>query len=252
MTLLPPATIGGPQLDTEQLIAASLPHPIDLRLSTPVQSIELDGRGVELTTPVGAVCARAAILTVSTAVLAGSTIRLPPGLDAWRHAAACLPLGRDEKLFLEIVGESSFAPETRVIGNPRDRRTGVYHIRPFGWPVIECFVGDEAAQMVEEMGPAAGFAHATDELTGLFGSSVRRNLHPLVASNWGRMTFVGGAYSHALPGHAAARKDLALPFEQRLFFAGEATHTDDFSTAHGAYDSGVRAAEQAIVALTSR
>ena len=42
------------------VVAASLPHPIDLRLSTPVQSIELDGRGVELTTPVGAVCARAA------------------------------------------------------------------------------------------------------------------------------------------------------------------------------------------------
>ena len=206
---------------------------------------------MELTTPVGAVRARAAILTVSTAVLAGSTIRLPPGLDAWRHAAACLPLGRDEKLFIEIVGESSFTPETRVIGNPRDRRTGVYHIRPFGWPVIECFVGDEAARMVEEMGPAAGFAHAADELAGLFGSSVSRNLRPLVASNWGRMTFVGGAYSHALPGHATARKDLALPFEERLFFAGEATHTDDFSTAHGAYDSGLRAAEEAIAALGS-
>jgi monoamine oxidase len=219
-----------------------------LRLSTPVQAIEVDRRGVEVTSPVGAVRARAAILTVSTAVLAGSTIRLPPGLDAWRHAAACLPLGRDEKLFIEIVGESSFAPETRVIGNPRDRRTGVYHIRPFGWPVIECFVGDEAARMVEETRPAAGFAYAADQLVGLFRSSVSRNLRPLVASNWGRMTFVGGAYSHALPGRATARKDLALPFEQRLFFAGEATHTDDFSTA---YDSGFRAAEEAIAALGS-
>jgi monoamine oxidase len=82
-------------------------------------------------------------------------------------------------------GQSSFAPETRVIGNPRDRRTGVYHIRPFGWPVIECFVGDEAARMVEETGPAAGFAHAADELADLFGSSVRRRVHPHVASNWG-------------------------------------------------------------------
>ena len=80
------------------LIAASLPHPIDLRLSTPVQSIELGGPGVALMTPVGAVSARAAILTVSTTVLAGSSIRLPPDLDAWRHAAARLPLGRDEKL----------------------------------------------------------------------------------------------------------------------------------------------------------
>ena len=234
------------------LIAASLPHPIDLRLSTPVQAIEVDGRGVEVTTPVGTVRARAAILTVSTAVLAGSTIRLPPGLDAWRHAAACLPLGRDEKLFIEIVGKSSFAPETRVIGNPRDRRTGIYHIRPFGWPVIECFVGDEAARMVEETGPAAGFAYAADQLVGLFGSSVSRNLHPLVASNWGRMTFVGGDYSHALPGHAPAREDLALPFEQRIFFAGEATHTNDFSTAHGAYESGLRAAEEAIAGALRR
>ena len=231
------------------LIATSLPHPIDLRLSTPAQSIELGGGGVELTTPVGAVRARAAILTVSTAVLAGSAIRLPPALDAWRHAAACVPLGRDEKLFLEIVGESSFSPEMRVIGNPRDRLTGVYRIRPFGWPVIECFVGDEAARMVEKNGPAAGFAHAIDQLAGLFGSSVRGNLRPLVASNWGRMTYVGGAYSHALPGHAAARKDLALPFDRRLFFAGEATHAYDFSTAHGAYDSGLRAAEEAIAAL---
>ena len=162
-----------------------------------------------------------------------------------------LPLGRNEKLFLEIIGDSSFDPETRVLGNPRDRATGVYYIRPFGWPVIECFLGDRGARIVEEMGPAAGFAHATDQLTALFGSAVSRSLRPLVASNWSRMTYVGGAYSHALPLHAAARADLAHPFEQRLFFAGEATHVHDYSTVHGAHNSGVRAAEEAIAALTS-
>ena len=231
------------------LVAASLPRPIDLRLSTPVESIGLDSRTVVMATPVGAVSARAAILTVSTAVLAGGAITLPRGVDPWREAAARLPLGRNEKLFLEIAGDSSFAPETRVLGNPRDRGTGVYYIRPFGWPVIECFLGDQGARMVEEMGPAAGFAHATDQLVALFGSAVSRSLRPLVASSWSRMTHVGGAYSHALPGHAAAREDLARPFEQRLFFAGEATHVHDYSTAHGAHDSGVRAAEEAIAAL---
>ena len=231
------------------VITASLPRRVDLRLSTPVSSIELIRRGVELATPVGVVRARAAILTISTTALTRGAIKLPPDLDAWRHAAARLPLGRNEKLFLEIVGESPFAPETRVIGSPRDRLTGVYYIRPFGWPVIECFLGGDSARMVDEKGPAAGFAHATDQLAALFGSSVRRNLHPLVASSWGRMTHVGGAYSYALPGHAAARKDLALPFDQRLFFAGEATHAYDFSTAHGAYESGLRAADEAIAAL---
>jgi monoamine oxidase len=104
--------------------------------------------------------------------------------------------------------------------------------------------------MMEKDGPATAFARGIDQLAGLFGSNVRLNLLPLVASNWGKTTHVGGAYSHALPGHAAARKDLALSFEQRLFFAGEATHAHDFSTAHGAYASGVRAAEEAIAALT--
>ena len=60
---------------------------------------------------------------------------------------------------------------------------------------------------------------------------------------------VGGAYSYALPGQKAARNRLALPFEKRVFFAGEATHGSDFSTAHGAHDSGTRAATEVIAAL---
>jgi monoamine oxidase len=138
-----------------------------------------------------------------------------------------------------------------VLGNPRDARTGAYYIRPFGWPMIECFLGGDGAAIVEEDGPAAGFAYAIDQLATLFGSGVRQRLRPLIASGWSRMTSVGGAYSHALPGHAAARRELARPFEQRLFFAGEATHHYDFSTAHGAYDSGLRAAEEAIDALAA-
>jgi monoamine oxidase len=233
------------------LIAASLPRRVDLRLSTPVRSIELGREGVGLTTRIGSVRTRAAIVTVSTAALAGDAIRLPRELDAWRSAAANLPLGRNEKLFLEIAGESPFEPETQALGNPRDRRTGAYYIRPFGRPLIECFFGGVGAGIVEEEGPAAGFAHATDEIAGLFGTSVRRLLRPLVASAWSRATYIGGSYSHALPGCRAARAELARPFEDRIFFAGEATSPVDFSTAHGAHDSGVRAAEEAIAALAA-
>ena len=64
------------------------------------------------------------------------------------------------------------------------------------------------------------------------------------------MQRVGGAYSYALPGHVSARQKLAQPFGRRLFFAGEATSSGDFSTAHGALDSGVRAADEARDALT--
>jgi monoamine oxidase len=71
----------------------------------------------------------------------------------------------------------------------------------------------------------------------------------VLASGWTGTPSIGGAYSHALPGQADARTQLARPFAGRLFFAGEATHRTDFSTAHGAYESGVRAAEEAIGAL---
>ncbi|MBV9289722.1 MAG: FAD-dependent oxidoreductase [Hyphomicrobiales bacterium] len=231
------------------LIAASLPRSIALSLATPVESIALTPGGVALTARGGELRARAAILTVSTAALAGDSIRLPSELDPWRRAAECLPLGRNEKLFLEIIGPSPFAPESCALGDPRDKRTGVYYIRPFGWPAIETFLGDEGALIVEREGPAAGFAHAIDQLAALFGAEARRRLRPLAASNWGRMTRIGGAYSHALPGQSAARKYLAQPFEDRIFFAGEATNPSDFSTAHGAHDSGVRAADEAIAAL---
>jgi monoamine oxidase len=77
-------------------------------------------------------------------------------------------------------------------------------------------------------------------------------LRPLAASSWSASKLVGGAYSYALPGHAAARQSLARSFDARVFFAGEATSAGDFSTAHGAHDSGVRAAEEVIASAASR
>jgi monoamine oxidase len=231
------------------LIAAGLPPSVALRLATPVEAINLEAAGVSIATRAGRINARAAILTVSTAVIVGVTIRLPPELDEWRHAAAGLPLGRNEKLFLEIVGTSPFEPETHVIGDSRNPRTGSYYIRPFGRPVIEGFFGGEGADVLAEHGPAAGFAYAIEELAALFGFDVRRRLRPLAVSNWSRMDHIGGGYSYALPGKAEARVTLARPFDGRLFFAGEATHRHDFSTAHGAYQSGVRAADEVMAAL---
>ena len=60
---------------------------------------------------------------------------------------------------------------------------------------------------------------------------------------WQRDPWARGSYSYALPGHAEDRAVLAAPVDNRLFFAGEATSPNFFSTAHGAYLSGLTAAE---------
>lgn len=231
------------------LIAKALPESTRVRLETTVESVELDGPGVRLRTTAGVIRARAAIITVSTHALARGAIKLPAGTALWRDSAASLPLGRNEKLFLEISGDAPFKEETQVLGDPRDAGTGAYYIRPMGLPVIECFYGAEAATFIGRDGPAAGFAFAQDQLAGLFGNQVRGMLTPLLASNWGSMEHIGGAYSYARPGQTAARRVLAQPFENRIFFAGEATSPVDFSTAHGAHDSGVRAANEVLAAL---
>jgi monoamine oxidase len=231
------------------LIAASFPQGVGLRLATPVESVELAAQGVTVRTPTDEVRARAVIVSVSTAVLAGDTLKLPPQLDDWREAARLLPLGRNEKLFLEILGAAPFEKETQVLGNPRNACTGSYYLRPLDMPVVECFMGGDSARIVEEQGAAAAFAFALDQLSALFGADIRRHLRPMATSSWGRSIRVGGSYSFALPGKAGARLALARSFEQRIFFAGEATSREEFSTAHGAYDSGVRAANEVLAAL---
>jgi monoamine oxidase len=85
-------------------------------------------------------------------------------------------------------------------------------------------------------------------VVALLGSDFRARLSPLAESRWAHDPFAQGAYSAARPGHAGAREILAAPVDGRLFFAGEATSPHFFSTAHGARDSGERAAEEAIAA----
>ena len=233
------------------LVASSFPSGVALHLSTPVDSLALTPSGVALATPSGTVRARAAILAVSTAVLVDDTLALPAELSPWREAASHLPLGVNEKLFLEIIGDAPFETESQLLGNPKESRTASYYIRPMGLPVIECFFGGEGARFLEQKGHAAGFDFAIEQLAALFGSDIRRTLRPLIGSEWSQMKRIGGGYSYALPGHAEARSALARPFEGRMFFAGEATSASDFSTAHGAYDSGVRAADEAIATLGS-
>jgi len=126
---------------------------------------------------------------------------------------------------------------------------GTYHIRPFGQPCIEGFFGGSFAQALEDAGDGALAAQSIDEIVALLGNDFRRKLTPLSESRWAHDPFARGSYSHALPGHTDARAVLAAPVDGRLFFAGEATSPNFFSTAHGARDSGERAAREVLASL---
>ncbi len=224
---------------------ASLPVELDC----PVSLIDRAGRSLRLQTPRGTVEVSHAIVTVPPTVLLAGGLRISPALDAKSTAAAGIPLGLANKVFLSVDAPADFPVDGHVFGRTDRTATGSYHLQPFGRPIIEGYFGGACAAMLEAAGPDAFAAFAVDELVGLFGASIRRALTPIATTAWLSDPFARGAYSHALPGHADDRAVLAAPVEDRLFFAGEACSTHDFSTAHGAYRSG-RAAAEAVLSAT--
>jgi monoamine oxidase len=218
--------------------AAGLPVALDTRVISVTE-----GDDVRVETNRGAVRALAAIVTISSNVLARGDIRFAPALDDHLHAAARLPLGLDNKILFAMAEPDAVPPESHVIGQIDRAGTGSYYLRPFGRPFVEAFLGGGMARELEAAGEAAAADFALKELGEHLGAAFARSLTPLAVTSWGRESTILGSYSHAEPGHADARSVLARPPSERLCFAGEACSVQDYSTAHGAWQSGLAAAD---------
>jgi monoamine oxidase len=224
---------------------------LDVTLDCPATLVDHAAKRVRVETPRGPIAARAAIVTVPTDILASGALSFRPALPDKVAAAEALPLGLANKLFLRLDAADDLPLERRVYGAVDRAATGSYHLRPFGRPVIEGYFGGALARELETQGDAAVAAFAVDQLAAQLGSDIRARLTPLAVSAWGRDPYARGSYSYARPGQADARAALAAAVDGRLFFAGEAVSARDFSTAHGAYRTGVAAADAAVRALGS-
>jgi monoamine oxidase len=221
-------------------------------LQTAVMRVDHAGRAIRLETARGPVAAKCVIVTVPTSIIAGEIIRFDPPLPDKLEAAAGLPLGVDDKLFISLQGRlPGVEHDVYLVGSTTSRETMTYQVRPLDRPAIYCFFGGRFAAALEREGEGAMLDFAAGELTRLFGNGVRTQLALLAATAWRRDPWARGSYSYALPGHADDRAILAAPVDDRLFFAGEATSPNFFSTAHGAWLSGVTAADAALAALGS-
>ena len=225
-------------------LIAALGSGLDCRLATPVTAISRLQDSVRVETAGGAVEAERVILTVPTTTL--GRIRFDPPFEGLLDAAAQLPLGVADKLFLSLDEPEEFPHGAHLLGNPRSARTGSYFLNPLGIPVVEGFFGGEGARALEDLGEADAFAFAVDELAALLGSAIHKRVQPIAMSRWAHEEWIEGSYSHACPGQAAARERLAAAGDDRIAFAGEACSISDYSTAHGAFDSG-RAAVRRLV-----
>ena len=230
------------------LLVLTYGAPCPRAVNTKVTLIDHSGKRLRIETSQGTLIAGKAIVTVPTNLIADESIRFHPALPAKVDAARGLPLGLADKVMLALDQPDTLPKDGNLRGATMRTAMGSFHLRPFGQPCIEGFFGGRFARELEDAGRGALAAQAIDEIVALLGSDFRQRLKPLAGSRWAHDQFARGSYSHALPGHAGARAVLAAPVDGRLFFAGEATSPNFFSTAHGARDSGERAAGEVVAA----
>ena len=141
---------------------------LPVALDCPVRRIDHSGRRLSLDTAKGAIAADTAIVTLPTAALTEAGL-FSPALPKKAEAAAGLPLGLADKLFLSLDSAEEFEANSRLYGRTDRTAIGSYHLRPFGQPFIECYFGGDLAWRLEADGNGAFFDFAASELAGLLG-----------------------------------------------------------------------------------
>jgi monoamine oxidase len=229
-------------------LVATLAEGLPIRLGAGVSRLHWGGQGVVAEGACGRIRARAAIITVSTGVLAQGGMAFSPDLPApMLEAIQALPMGLLNKLAFPIPPGTlpefgPFASLRRDIAAPGDRPIS-WIARPYGAPVMLAFIGGSLAWELSREGPAAAEAHARAEFARIFGAAAAQALGAPIITDWGNDPAFCGSYSHARPGAQAARRVLAEPLgDGRLIFAGEACHPRFAATVAGAWLSGEAAA----------
>ncbi|MGV3635656.1 MAG: flavin monoamine oxidase family protein [Pseudorhodoplanes sp.] len=229
-------------------LLAKFAEGLPVQLSTPVTRIVPQARGgITIETAKGALQARAVIVTVSTNVLADG--KLIPDLPKRQlDALARLRLGHYERIALEIPDNPfGLARDDLVFEKTNGKQTAALLGNVAGTSLAYVDVAGSFARDLGAKGPREMTAFALEWLDKLFGADVRTAVRRTHATQWALAPYVQGAFSAASAGGQPSRRILMTePLRDRMFYAGEAAHETLWGTVGGAWESGERAADQAL------
>ncbi len=219
----------------------------------PVSRVLFTKDGVRVDSAKGSLEARCVVLAIPVSLLQAEMIAFEPALpERKRWALEGLPLGSNNKVHFAVTGKPPW-PKEDFFANFRfdEEMMGQYQFHSFGQPLVEGYFGGALSRAMAKAGPAEFAAFALEEIAAHYGNDTKRHLSFLHATAWDLDPWTLGGYSYPKVGYSEARAALAEPLEDRLFFAGEATHIQHAATCHGAYLSGQRAAEEALAVFAS-
>ncbi len=236
---------------------------VQLQLQTPVTelrwgpgSVEIEGRFLS---QLFHARARKAIVTLPLGILqatplADGSVRFAPGLDAKRRALEGLASGPVVKVVLQFRSafweewDGGRYQEAAFFHAPGAEFPTFWTCRPLRAPLLNAWVGGPKAARLCAKSLADIVATAMHSLESIFSGRLRGlELEAAYVHNWTADPYARGAYSYVTVGGGEARRTLAAPLQDTLFFAGEATDcAGEAATVTGALRSGARAAREAI------
>jgi len=248
------------------------PDRTEVRLSTVAESVRWKGGAVSVTcrggdrTPLPALSARAAVITLPLAVLKAGVVRFDPALPAKQRALARIETGQVFKIVLRFREAfwqgAEFLKERREHSGASNGMTFLHAHGaevPTWWtslpvrsPLLTGYVGAVRAEELLAEEPPTRLERTLVALSDILSVPRRELEGQLDASathDWRADPFARGAYSYIGVGGNDAPRALARPVDGTLFFAGEATNGAEIGTVAGALSSGRRAAREVLRVL---
>jgi len=225
-------------------LLAALAQGLNVQLMTPAKTIST--RGVlTVETAKGTMTARAAIVTVPTAVVASGALRFAPELGHHQiDAFGRVSLGSYDHIALELVGNPlGLESDDLVFEKSTNTHTAAILANLSGTALCTVDVAGAFGRDLSAQGEAAMIDFAAEWLAGLYGAEVKKAIGRKRATRWNSEPYALGAWSAAVPGSQFARRQLLEPIADDVWYAGEAAHENLWGTVGGAWESGERAAE---------
>jgi monoamine oxidase len=221
------------------------PRHCDLFLGTAAKRVQWSQGSVSVETDTQRFRAKALLITIPIGVWKAGAIEFDPVLKEKERAIEQLEAGHVVKIAFRF--RERFWDDINFLhSNDRFMPTW-WTSAPFRAPVLTGWAGGHAADALLTEGSEAMIDRALDSMSRAW-QQPRKKLDALLAGtfthDWQADPFSRCAYSYAAVGGAGAHDALAKPLRKTLFFAGEATSSDQTGTVAGAIESGVRAARE--------
>jgi monoamine oxidase len=231
-------------------IPTYLAKDINVKLNERVSQIDYVGNVVKISSSGGTYEADYVLVTVPLGVLKSNKISFSPALPD-KKITAIQKVGVNCVNKFLLTWDTAFWDDIQYISytpDVKDKFNYFVNVKKFHPNVnaLMTFAYADAARQTENMTDAQVISEIMTHLKDIYGSAIPEPTH-LLRTKWQSNENSYGAYSYTAVGTEMQHfDDLAEEVSDKLFFAGEHTEIDYFSTAHGAYLSGIREADKII------